>query len=183
MISILTSPLPECISVCGEEYKINTDFRVWIKAEELLSDSSLLLADRLVALFALVFIDKIPSDIEKTISAIGQFLSPCLFEGSKKGGGQASPLFSFSYDGGLIYAAFLSQYGIDLTCTALHWWKFLWLFFSLNSCKFTEIVKIRGLKLSSISDPEQKSTLRQLKRIYRLPCSETDMASEIEKLI
>ncbi len=183
MIDMLTSPLPDCISVEGEEYQINTDFRVWIKTENILSDASLSLADKIIRIFALVFIDKIPADIEKAVSAIGQFLSPFPPARGKQGEKNASPLFSFSSDGGFIYAAFLSQYGIDLTSACLHWWRFLSLFLSLNACKFTEIVKIRGLKLSDIGDSEQKRLLRQLKRIYRLPSSAPDIGSEIAKLI
>ncbi len=183
MIDVLTAPIPDFVMVDGEKYEINTDFRVWIKIEKTLSDKTISFADKLIEVFALAFVKKIPSDIEKTISAIAGFLAPFSYARGKSKGGQSAPLFSFTYDGGLIYAAFLSEYGIDLGTKALHWWIFLSLFSSLNSCKFTEVVKIRGINLSAIKDPYQKSQMRQMKRLYRLPNAQSDISSELDKLI
>lgn len=182
MINLLTSPLPDSITVDGKEYPINTDFRVWIKIEELLG-SSIPDTDKLIGIFSLAFINKIPPNGLGAIKGIMQFFSPFAPSKSKEKQNSAPPLFSFSYDGGFIYAAFLSQYGIDLTSATLHWWRFLALFTSLNSCKFTDILRIRGLSLSSVNDPNQKSQLRHLKRIYRLPNALPDISSELGKLI
>lgn len=183
-MDILTSPLPESITVCGEHYPINTDFRTWIKIEDTFSDSSISAADKVIRIFSLAFISpSIPSDVSETVSAIARFLAPFTSGKKRKAASRAaSPLFSFSFDGGLIYAAFLSQYGIDLTSSHLHWWRFLSLFYSLSSCKFTEVLKVRGINLSSVRDPNQKSLIRRMKRIYRLPKTDSDISSEIGKL-
>lgn len=183
-MNILTAPLPAYLTVCGEDYPINTDFRTWIKIEEILADYSVSSVDKVIHIFSLAFTSSVPSDAQEALFAIAKFLSPFhSFEKSKgKANEAASPLFSFSQDGGFIYAAFLSQYGIDLTSTHLHWWRFLSLFSALCDCKFTEIVKIRGINLAKISDPNQKSFLRRMKKIYRLKSNNSDISSEIEKI-
>ena len=182
MINFLTSPLPSSLSVCGKDYPINTDFKVWIQIENIVSDKGLSSADKLIKIFSLAFISPdIPPSIDKAIDALCNFFAP--FAHRKGGGGDSiTPTFSFSYDGGLIYAAFLSQYGIDLSSARLHWWRFLALFYGLDNCKFTEVVKIRSTDLSAVKDPDQKRFIRNLKRLYKIPNSSLDISSEISKI-
>ena len=184
MIDILTSPLSNHLLISGKEYEINTDFRFWIKIWEAFSDSALSPADKVIKIFSNAFISSsLPSDVSEALFAISKFLNPT--ERENTGESQtvsATPQFSFSYDSGLIYAAFLSQYGIDLISAQMHWWRFLSLFSSLNSCKFTEVMKIRGTSLSSISDPDLKSFIRNMKRFYRLPSENANISDKIDKL-
>ncbi|MBR2916391.1 MAG: hypothetical protein IKC07_02160 [Clostridia bacterium] len=183
MTDFLTKPHPTSLLISGREYKIRTDFRIWIKISEIFSNMDLHPADKIIKIFSLIFTtDALPSSIDDAIKSIGEFLSPFSSMEEEKGerGGKAS--FSFSHDGGLIYAAFLSQYGIDLTSAHLHWWRFLALLFSLEDCKFTEIVKIRALDLSAIKDTNQKRFIRKLKRLYRLPSDPHHMSEEIGKI-
>lgn len=182
MINFLTKSLPDSISVCGKDYPINTDFKVWIEIQNILSESNLSSVDKIIKFFSLAFISpNLPPSFEDTLSALSGFLSP-LPKGEGNGGGDGTPAFSFIYDGGLIYAAFLSQYGIDLSSARLHWWSFLALFYSLNNCKFTEIVGIRTADLSSVKDPDYKRFLRKQKRLYRIPKASDDFSSEINKI-
>lgn len=186
MINILTEPLLNSISVCGREYEIDTDFRTWIKIEEILKDSSISSPDKIIRIFSLAFLSpSLPPSIDDALSSLFNFLFPfrTAAKEDSKSRKSGSPLFSFSSDGGLIYAAFLSQYGIDLTKDTLHWWRFLSLFYALSaSSKFMEVVKIRGTDLSSVSDPNQKSFIRKLKRLYRLDERSVDLSSEIGKI-
>lgn len=183
MINLLTEELPCSISVCGKNYPINTDFRVWIRVEEILS-SDISAADKILRCFSLIFASKdIPSSVDETLSSILYFLSPFYNTlGGKKTAKCNEPLFDFAFDSGLIYAAFLSQYNIDLTSDHLHWWRFLSLFCSLSPCKFTEVVRIRGTSLCDIGDKAQKSYIRKMKKIYRIPASSGSVSSEIDKL-
>ena len=181
MIDFLTKAHPTSLLISGREYEINTDFRVWILVSEIFSKEDISPADKIIKIFSLIFTSSVlPPSIDASIEEIGAFLSPFSF--AKKGEGGGKPAFSFSHDGGLIYAAFLSQYGIDLTSAHLHWWRFLALFFALDSCKFTEIVKIRALDLSQIKDTNQKRFIRNLKRLYRLPSLKNEMSEEIGKI-
>ncbi|MBE7012201.1 MAG: hypothetical protein E7415_05960 [Ruminococcaceae bacterium] len=183
MINFLTAPLPESITIGKENYPINTDFRVWIEIQNTLENPDLSNADKIIRFFSLAFISPVlPASIEEALSALSEFLSP-LPKGEGGSGGKCNtPSFSFIYDGGLIYAAFLSQYGIDLSSAQLHWWRFLALFYSLDNCRFTDIVSIRNADLSSVKDPDYKRFLRKQKRIYRIPTTLPDISSEISKI-
>ncbi len=183
MINFLTKPHLHSLSISGEEYEIRTDFRVWINVSEIFSSSTLSSAEKIIKIFSLIFSSNtLPPSIDEALKSIGGFLSPFSPSIGEKGSGGGKPSFSFSHDGGYIYAAFLSQYGIDLTSAHLHWWRFLALFFALDSCKFTEIVKIRTLDLSTIKDPNEKRFIRKLKRLYRLPKDPFNMSREIGKI-
>lgn len=182
MIGFLTQPHPTSLLISGREYKINTDFRVWMEISEIFSEESISPADKIIKIFSLIFTSSVlPSSVDEAIKSIGEFLAP-FSSGSEEKGKGGNTAFSFSHDGGLIYAAFLSQYGIDLTSAHLHWWRFLALFFAIDSCKFTEIVKIRTLDLSTIKDTDQKRFIRKLKRLYRLPSVSPRMSEEIGKI-
>ena len=87
-------------------------------------------------------------------------------------------IFSYEHDADYIYAAFVQQYGIDLTECKLHWWKFKALFAGLTgSTKIREIMEIRATDISHIKDKERRSHMIKLQDAYALP----DMRSEEEK--
>ena len=183
MINFLTDEPPSSVLISGAEFPINTDFKIWIKAQNILSDPAISPADKIIKIFSLVFISPVlPPSLEDTLSALSDFLSPLPKSGEGGGGCNNTPAFSFTHDGGLIYAAFLSQYGIDLTSARLHWWRFLALFYALDSCKFTEIVRIRTADLSTVKDTDYKRFLRKQKRLYRIPETKPDISLEINKI-
>lgn len=100
----------------------------------------------------------------------------------KGDGGNSKPFYSFEFDGDLIYAAFYSQYGIDLATVSLHWYQFRALFAGLEeTSRFAEVMGAREINLSKISDPEQKAYYRKLKAAYRLPV-DVDAAEGLEAL-
>lgn len=99
---------------------------------------------------------------------------------------RSKQIYSFTHDAPLICAAFLAQYGIDLTKADLHWWLFRALFEGLtDENKICKVMEIRSVDLSKIKDKEQKAHYRRLKRIYRLPdlrCAEEQEADMINAL-
>ena len=184
-MNILTEPLPTHIEISGEKYPINTDFRTWIKFEELFLDTKIPAPERLVRAIELCFDfkkqKKFPKKAKETAEALLGFYS-CNSR-AKPSGKKSAPLYSFSEDGGYIYAAFLAQYGIDLTTALIHWWQFCALFSSLDDKqKICEIMRIRSTDLLKIKNPEQRKQLRRLKNIYSLgKKAEIDIAGELEK--
>ena len=54
-----------------------------------------------------------------------------------------NPVYSFEHDAGLIYAAFLLAYNIDLQdIQYMHWWRFRFLFNSLpKDCEFVRAME------------------------------------------
>ncbi len=176
MFSILTDRLPDRVTVDGEECLINTDFKRWIIFETVLTDGRIKDEDK-PAVILPVCLKKMPSSMEKAIKACREF-----YRGNDKktveGGLAEKPVYSFLYDADLIFSAFMSQYGIDLSVEDMHWYKFKALFKGLNAdSKLAEVMQIRSIDLSEIKDREVKNRCHELKKIWQLP----DQRSREEK--
>ncbi len=173
-----TEKLPDSIRIDGKEYPINTDFRIWVKCSILMEQEKnpvILAAD----LLALCY-QTLPPSFEGAMKGIFSFYTG--EKGIKRDGGKTKPNYSFYYDADLIYAAFYSQYGIDLSSVSLHWYQFLALFSGLDeNSRFSEVLCAREVNLSKVSDPAQKRYYKKLKGFYSLP-SETDAAEALETL-
>lgn len=139
-MNLLCDKTPDTITVSGVDYKINTDFRVWIKFELILTNQidDTLSAEILAEIQKLVFRTPCPMN-EETVEAILNFYRCGKPPEKHSGGGNDKAVFDYDFDDGYIYAAFLEQYGIDLNDANLHWWKFRALFMSLRAdCMFTK---------------------------------------------
>lgn len=88
----------------------------------------------------------------------------------KRKGAAPSRIYDFEQDDAYIYAAFVSQYGIDLNDVEyMHWWKFRALFHALTDDN--EIVKIMGYRsidIGKIKDRERRMQVANLKARYKL---------------
>lgn len=170
--------LPDSVEIDGKEYPIQTDFRVWVKCSILLEQEKnpiLLTAD----LLALCY-QTLPPSFEGAMKGIFSFYIG--EKDTKRVGEKTKPIYSFLHDADLIYAAFYSQYGIDLATASLHWYQFRALFSGLDeNNRFSEVLCAREVNLSKVSDPAQKSYYKKLKGLYGLP-SETDAAQALEAL-
>lgn len=189
-MNILIDVLPKSVEIEGEDYRINSDFRTSILFELLIQDNSIREEEKLMQALELYY-PVIPKDINKAIENILWFYE-CGKEKIKskknnKGQGSKASIYSYEYDDDYIYAAFLSQYGIDLQdIKYLHWWKFKAMFKALK--EDNEIVKIMGYRsadLNKIKDKEQKAYYKRMKDIYKLPISrdEIEKLKEIEKTL
>ncbi len=181
-MNFLAQTLPEGVVIGSRFYPVHTDFKNWIKIAELLEEEKEHGMENMAEVLLLCYIE-LPESLFEAMQGVFDFLSGGAFKSFKKGGGiDKQRCFSFKEDGRLIYAAFLSQYGIDLLDEPLHWHKFLALFSALKGeHKLFDVVKIRGMNLSEIKDREKRASIRKLKRIYALSDwkNETEKAEEI----
>lgn len=182
-INLLVDELPETVEIDGQEYEINTDFRVGILFETMMQDRTLSTEERVLLALNLYY----PNPPENVVQA---FLNILWFykcgkekmeeivkgDDDTEGGEEGAKIaYSFEHDDAYIYAAFLQKYGIDLTTTDMHWWKFRALFRALPDD--TPIIKIMGYRVAKITDKMskgEKAYLRKMKKIYRLPLSEAE---------
>ncbi len=187
-MSLITSPPAEYITVGGKEYKINTDYRVWIQVEQLLKSLKDSPEETYTRILTLCFTGDggerlpLPKTWKETIEAIFAFYTANAEKPNEKEqrsvGEKAQRIYDFEYDGDYIWAAIMQQYGIDISEMRLHWWKFKALFSSITSdTKMGKIMEYRAVDLSSISDRKMKSQYMRLKEIFALP----DNRSEDEK--
>ncbi len=194
----LTTKLPESVNICAKEYPINTDFRVWISFEKMFRDDN---EDaQTVFINAIKMCFKRDSNGILTLPPTWQDTLKGLFDFYRAGEGmeknedknndaadeeadeekprKEKRIYDWDIDGKYIFAAFMSQYNINLLTDKLHWWAFRALFDGLGKEeKICEIMSIRAMRLSDIKDKDLKKHYAKLKRIYALP----DMRTEQEK--
>ncbi|HCB95662.1 MAG TPA: hypothetical protein DEP65_08690 [Ruminococcus sp.] len=170
-MNLLCDKAPDTITVSGVEYKINSDFRVWIKFELILTVQvdNTISAEILAEIQQLIFKAPCPMN-EETVEAILNFYRCGKPPEKHSGGGDEKAVFSYDFDDGYIYAAFKEQYGIDLNDANLHWWKFRALFQSLNAdCMFVKILGYRSMPITSKMSTADRNFYQRMKKLYALP--------------
>lgn len=182
-MNLLTKKLPYKLEIGDYYVGINTDFRLMIEFELLLTEETesedfenkfINLLDCLIP--DLGYCDAVTQD--EIVAAImcyyscGKDYSTDVDSADDEVGGEppAERIYSFNYDDEYIYAAFMEAYGIDLTEAEMHWWKFRALFNSLpQSCMFSRILGYRGMEITSDMSSSQKDFYRKMQRKFALP--------------
>ena len=78
-------------------------------------------------------------------------------------------ILNYEYDAKKIVSAILSQYGIDLTETDVHWWKFKYMIEGLEEKHpISKIMSIRATDITTMPK-EMREQYRKLKRICKIP--------------
>ena len=169
---------PEYIKVGEKKYKINTDFRMAIKCDEVARDTSI---DDYERGFAVIYIllgnealiDSI-NDVEvhnKLLELILKYFA-CGKEIDKKN--NKKPDMNFTQDIDLIEASFMYDYNIDLQNTQMHYWKFINLMNGLsnsefgNCCILSNIRNIRNRDPKEIKDSKARNELIELQKQWAL---------------
>lgn len=178
--NILVDSLPETITVDGRDYFVNTDFRAGILFEMLVSDKTQTNEQIIQQTFDIYFTDDIPMNLKDALDEILWFYR-CGYEPQKRRTRKRveekhdERVFDYDIDGALIYAAFKSQYGVDLQdIEHLHWWKFNAMFQGLHDDEqISKIISYRTVDLGKISDKETRKHYAALKHKYALPDGRT----------
>lgn len=174
---LLTEALPESVWIHGKEYPIQCDFRIGIKLDGILR-SELEDQEKIKQMLVLYFKDNIPPDIPAAIDKIiwfyrcGELLDNEDEEKKKRRyirRKSKDPACVLTQDAPYVYAAFMDQYGIDLTSvTFMHWWKFMALFESLgDETKMSKIMYYRQASTSGMSK-ERRAFINEMKKIYKI---------------
>lgn len=167
------------VCVNGKKYEIRTNFRYSILFELTMQDSSLDPGTKVRKGLNLYY-PEIPDDLNAAVDAILWFYRCGKEEtnqqkrmAARKGKKQ---LYSFEHDAGLIYAAFLSGYKIDLQdIEYMHWWRFRFLFNSLpRDCEFVRAMEYRSIEINDKMTKDQKEFYKKMKRMYALPLSKDE---------
>lgn len=185
---MLIDLVPTTVEIEGEEYEINSNFRVSILFELLMQDNKLGEEDKIIQALQLYY-PVIPPNINLAVDEMLWFYRCGKDENISKGTGKgkSTQIYSFNFDDDYIYSAFLDQYEIDLQdINYLHWWKFKAMFKALK--EDNEIVKIMGYRsmdLSKIKDKEEKNYYRKMQELYKIPINkdEKDKLEEINNIL
>lgn len=176
--------LPRCVFVEGKYYTINTNFRIWTELCDFF-ESNASYEEKILKLLCYGYTEELPPHLDSAVFALFDFMA--LGKAGRGSGGEPhEKIMNFSCDEGLIYAAFMEQYGIDLYLVNLHWWSFMNLLNGLSEdTAFMKIVGYRSIKCESIKNKEMKKFYRKMKNKYRLSGDVNDekIASALESVM
>lgn len=116
---------PEFAKIKDKKYKINTDFRIALRCNEI-AESDISDEERGMAIIYLLFGDEGLKDAENwnELLAIAIKFLACGKENKNENKNNEEANMSLNQDWGYIQASFFSDYNIDLTKQKMHWWMF-----------------------------------------------------------
>lgn len=150
---------PEYAKIGDKLYKINTDFKVALRCNEVYN-SDVREEEKSLAIIYLLFGDdglENPKDYEELLKKAIKFL---LCDKEPKGNDNKEPNMDYEQDKSYIRASFYTDYQIpDIYKTDMHWWDFCDLMNGLTeNCVLNRVRYIRDFDLSDIKD---QKTLRE----------------------
>lgn len=170
--------LPDTIIDKGREFKVYTDFRVWMKFE--ISLTKIRRGDLLSVEYLF------PSDMPKycNMNSLLEFSRPRNELPRPVFGNSDVIVIDYELDADLIYSAFLGQYGIDLVeVEHLHWHKFLALLAGLNdSTRLRNVMEYRCYEKSTEKEEVWRAKLRRAWEIDRMSVEEREELAEFSNL-
>ena len=176
-MSLLLTPAPQSVKIDGVEVGIASDFRASIRFELMMQEDGTDDEEKVIGALRLYY-GEIPDNTAEAVEQMLWFyhLGRDDTETAGHPGRMAEPVYSFEHDDGYIYAAFLTQYRIDLqTIPYLHWWSFKGLFESLSpDNEFVKIMQYRAAEITSKMSREQQEFYRKMKKLYALPLPKTE---------
>lgn len=144
----MTYDLPESLMICGEEWKIQTDFRCILDIMEILNDTEI--RDRERSFLALLYFypdfEKMPPEgYEEAKKGLFWFLNGGKTDAQT--GRKPPRLMDWEQDFPYIIAPVNRVLGQESRAAKhLHWWTFLSAYMEIGECTFAQIVHIRDLR-------------------------------------
>ena len=170
MINILTDKLPKSVSICGQEYPINSDFRAAVEFEILIQSGASPKRKTRGAIRIFFGGNPPPYSEKELVEAAVNFYAGGGNDSDERPKKNRKRIYSFAQDGDYIAAAFRSQYGIDLlTVPYMHWYEFRALFKGLEeSCEIVKIMGYRAADPSKIKYKPERERISRLQEIYKI---------------
>ena len=177
---------PEYVEVNGKQYKINTDFRVAIKCNEIANDETIGDIERALGIIYVLFGDQGLEDsdnYEKLLNLAKKYLA-C---GKEIQETNEDPDMDYIQDMDYIETSFMSDYHIDLSNVKMHWWKFFNLMNGLsnselgNCCVLNRIRNLRTMDTSQITDLNEKRKIIEAKNRVALKKKEKEVRLTVEQ--
>ena len=183
-MNLLTTTLPDTITVDGREYAIHTDFRDWIRFCEMLLDEELKEEEK-VYIALMMYTEEQPDNIQLALKGLTDFYLMAeevvngqeeqLEEHTEETEVTPKPVYDWTVDSAYIVGAFQKEYGIDLTnIKYMHWWRFKALFTSIIEFDLGERIGYRALDTSKIKDKAERNRLKSIQGSLALKRSVSD---------
>lgn len=175
---------PLYVKINDKKYKINTDFKVALKCQEVANDSTINDIERALAIIYLLFGDDGLEDTENydlLIEKAQKYLSCGEEVDNTK---NDKPDMDLLQDYRLIQASFKSDYGIDLEKANIHWWDFYTYLNGLtDKCVLNRIRELRTFDLSQIKDPKEKRKYKEMQERWKLKEKEKPLTEKQQEAV
>lgn len=173
---------PEYIEVNGKRYKINTDFRVALKCDEVYRDETIGTCEKNLAIIYLLLGDdglNASDDYEEILKLLVRYL--LRDKDVEDIDTDEEPSMSYKQDVGYIKASFMSDYNIDLDKVEMHYWQFFDLLQGLTENSILNRVRmIREEPLSGKKGKEREQWEKAKKQVA-LKREKTKSEEELDK--
>lgn len=174
---------PEWLQVGDKKYKINTSFRIALRCDEIFRDDTICDYEKTLAIIYLLLGEDAVKDIENQ-EQIVKLLTKYLLCGKNPEdieGTDEEPSMDFKQDMGRIKISFMSDYGIDLDSTDMHWWKFHDALEGLTDDSI--LSRVRMIREESLSGKKGKEREKweKAKKQVALKLEKTSKEKELDK--
>lgn len=158
---------PKYVEIENKRYKINTDFRVAIRCDEIARDEDIGDFERALGIIYMLFGDEgidTPEHYDKLLKMAEKYLL-CGEESDRKRDDERD--MDFNKDYSYIKTSFRSDYGIKLDDENMHWWEFMDLMNGLsnselgNCCVLNRVRNLRNFDLNTIKDSKERQKIKE----------------------
>lgn len=174
---------PEFAKVDNKKYKINTDFRVALRCNEV-AESDVSKEERALAIIYLLFGDEGLSDSKNwnDLLEIALKYLKCGRELEENDSKEEVDM-DFKQDWNYIQTSFFTDYQIDLENKKMHWWKFYNLLCGLTDKSILNRVRfVRTFDISQIKDSQEKEKWIKQKQQVELKKEKTQEEKRLDEL-
>ncbi len=173
---------PEYVKIDDKKYKINTDFRVALRCNEIAQDDTISDTERALAIIYLLFGDE-GYDDKKNHQQLLKLAIKFLKCGEEKEEiSNDKPDMDLLQDYRLIEASFKSDYGISLKNENMHWWDFYTYLNGLtDNCVLNRVREIRTYDTSTIKNYKERNKIKKLQKQFALKEKEQPLTEEQKK--
>lgn len=171
---------PQFAQIKEQKYKINTDFRVALKCDEI-ARSNVPEEERALAIIYLLFGDKGLKDSQNWNELLSIALKYLNFnKKAEENEEKEEANMDFEQDWSYIQASFFSDYNIDLSKIQMHWWQFYDLLCGLTEkCILNRVRFVRDFDISQIKDSKEREKWIKQKQQVALKKESIKTAEEI----
>ena len=173
---------PRFAQVKEKKYKINTDFRIALKCNQIATDGNIADEERALAIIYLLYGDEglnNSQDWEDLIQIALKFLK-C---GKQEVNNEEEVDMDFEQDWNYIQTSFFYDYNIDLTQTEIHWWQFYDLMVGLSEkCILNRVRFVRTYDISQIKDSKEKQKWIKQKELVALKKEKSSEEKRLDEI-
>lgn len=168
-MNVLIDGLPTAVEIDGQEYELNTDYRVGLQIMTAFEDPDLTGFEKQVVMLQLLY-PVVPSNAHRAAELAVKFLNCGQEPKQSDEEPDATRYYSWSQDSRYIMSAIEQAYHIDLSQAKMHWWRFSYMFLDLHeNCFFSRLIYLRKQKAKGKLTKEEKEWYYSMREIVDLP--------------